>query len=180
MGDTRCYTPTVCLQCICLQVVEPKKAIVDEDVKKAEASAGAANAIKTECEDALAEAIPILEVRTAPPYLEHACSRLNRHNVRRLTGFLLPTHSCVHVCVIVLLQAAISALDTIKPADIKLVQSFKNPPGAIKIVMEAVCVLLDIKPQRCAAAVWIPSTPWPPPHNGLNKVLAHAHHAPSC
>jgi dynein heavy chain, axonemal len=40
------------------------------------------------------------------------------------------------------------ALDTIKPADIKLVQSFKNPPGAIKLVMEAVCVLLDIKPVK--------------------------------
>lgn len=40
------------------------------------------------------------------------------------------------------------ALDTIKPADIKLVQSFKNPPGAIKLVMEAVCVLLDIKPAK--------------------------------
>lgn len=40
------------------------------------------------------------------------------------------------------------ALDTIKPADIKLVQSFKNPPAAIKLVMEAVCVLLDIKPAK--------------------------------
>lgn len=40
------------------------------------------------------------------------------------------------------------ALDTIKPADIKLVQSFKNPPGAIKLVMEAVCVLLDLKPAK--------------------------------
>lgn len=29
------------------------------------------------------------------------------------------------------------------------VQSFKNPPGAIKLVMEAVCVLLDVKPTRC-------------------------------
>lgn len=89
-----------------LQVVEPKKAIVDADVAKAEAAAAAAKAIKTECEEALSEAIPILE-------------------------------------------AAISALDTIKPADIKLVQSFKNPPGAIKVVMEAVCVLLDAKPLRC-------------------------------
>ncbi len=51
-------------------------------------------------------------------------------------------------------QAAISALDTIKPADIKLVQSFKNPPGAIKLVMEAVCILLDIKPQRWGRASW--------------------------
>ncbi len=35
---------------------------MDQDVKKAEKAAAAANAIKTECEDALAEAIPILEV----------------------------------------------------------------------------------------------------------------------
>jgi hypothetical protein len=28
-----------------------------------------------------------------------------------------------------------TALDTIKPADIKLVQSFKNPPATIKLVM---------------------------------------------
>lgn len=33
---------------------------MDEDVRKAEASAAAANAIKTECEEALAEALPIL------------------------------------------------------------------------------------------------------------------------
>ncbi|KAF5830265.1 dynein heavy chain, N-terminal region 2-domain-containing protein [Dunaliella salina] len=87
------------------EVVEPKKAIVDVDVQKAEESANAANAIKKECEDALAEALPILE-------------------------------------------AALSSLDTIKPADIKLVQSFKSPPSTIKLVMEAVCVLLDVKPTR--------------------------------
>jgi dynein heavy chain len=40
--------------------VEPKKAIVDEDVRRAEEAAAAANAIKTECEEALAEALPIL------------------------------------------------------------------------------------------------------------------------
>ena len=60
-------------------MVEPKTAIVDTDVKTAEAAAAAANAIKMECEEALAEAIPIL-------------------------------------------NSAIAALDTIKPADIKLVQ----------------------------------------------------------
>jgi dynein heavy chain, axonemal len=47
-----------------------------------------------------------------------------------------------------ILEGAIAALDTIKPADIKLVQSFKNPPAGIKLVMEAVCVLLDTKPTR--------------------------------
>ncbi|CAG9466170.1 unnamed protein product [Pedinophyceae sp. YPF-701] len=46
------------------------------------------------------------------------------------------------------LEAALSALDTIKPADIKLVQSFKNPPAAIKLVMEAVCVMMGIKAAR--------------------------------
>lgn len=41
-------------------MVEPKKAIVDVDVAQAEEAAAAANAIKQECEDALAEAMPIL------------------------------------------------------------------------------------------------------------------------
>lgn len=44
------------------------------------------------------------------------------------------------------LAAAVSALDTIRSADIKLVQSFKNPPAAVKLIMEAVCVMLDVKP----------------------------------
>ena len=44
-----------------LEVVEPKKAIVDAEVAKAEESAAAANAIKTECEGALAVAMPVLE-----------------------------------------------------------------------------------------------------------------------
>ena len=48
------------------------------------------------------------------------------------------------------LNAAISALATIKTADIRLVQSFKNPPAAVKLVMEAVCVLLDAKPTMVA------------------------------
>jgi dynein heavy chain len=29
-------------------------------------------------------------------------------------------------------------------------QSFKNPPAAVKLVMEAVCVLLDAKPNMVA------------------------------
>lgn len=54
------YLICICPTLMCLQVVEPKKAIVDVDVKKAEEAAAAANAIKTECEAALAEALPIL------------------------------------------------------------------------------------------------------------------------
>eukprot|EP00951_Prasinocladus_malaysianus_P032294 scaffold313748_cov27-Prasinocladus_malaysianus.AAC.1 len=44
------------------------------------------------------------------------------------------------------LNSAIKALDTIKPADIKLVESFKSPPATVKLVMEAVCVMLGEKP----------------------------------
>ena len=87
------------------EVVEPKKAIVDEEVAAAAAKGEAAGEVKAECEALLAEAIPAL-------------------------------------------NAALEALDTIKPADIKLVQSFKNPPAAIKLVMEAVCVCLDVKPAK--------------------------------
>jgi len=87
------------------EVVEPKKAIVDEEVAAAQKQGDAANAIKQECEEALGEAMPALE-------------------------------------------AALAALDTLKPADIKQVQSFKNPPPMVKLVMEAVCVLLDVKPAR--------------------------------
>jgi hypothetical protein len=58
------------------QVVEPKKAIVDEDVRRAEEAAAAANAIKTECEEALAEALPIL---VGPQCRRTACRNLQCH-----------------------------------------------------------------------------------------------------
>ncbi|CAG0883773.1 unnamed protein product [Cyprideis torosa] len=45
---------------------------------------------------------------------------------------------------------AVSALNTLKPADITLVKAMKNPPGGVKLVMEAVCVMLDRKPERKA------------------------------
>jgi hypothetical protein len=31
-----------------------------------------------------------------------------------------------------------------------ITQSFKNPPAAVKLVMEAVCVMLDVKPTMVA------------------------------
>lgn len=46
------------------------------------------------------------------------------------------------------LEAAISALNTIKQADITLVKAMKNPPQAVKFVLEAVCVMKGIKPER--------------------------------
>uniref|UniRef100_A0A5K3F774 Dynein_heavy domain-containing protein n=1 Tax=Mesocestoides corti TaxID=53468 RepID=A0A5K3F774_MESCO len=46
------------------------------------------------------------------------------------------------------MEAALAALDTLKPADITIVKSMTNPPPGVKLVMEAVCVMRDIKPER--------------------------------
>ena len=46
------------------------------------------------------------------------------------------------------LEAAVAALNTLKKADIDLVKSMKNPPAGVKLVMEAVCVMKAIKPER--------------------------------
>ncbi|XP_063993893.1 dynein axonemal heavy chain 3 [Diachasmimorpha longicaudata] len=46
------------------------------------------------------------------------------------------------------LEAALSALDTLKPADVTIVKSMKSPPAGVRLVMEAVCVLKGVKPER--------------------------------
>ncbi|XP_064606960.1 dynein axonemal heavy chain 12-like isoform X2 [Liolophura sinensis] len=85
--------------------VEDTSKKVKEDEKVANEQAAAAQALKDECEDDLAEALPALE-------------------------------------------AALSALDTLKPSDITIVKSMKNPPSGVKLVMAAVCVMKDIKAEK--------------------------------
>ncbi|XP_071807320.1 dynein axonemal heavy chain 12-like isoform X1 [Asterias amurensis] len=46
------------------------------------------------------------------------------------------------------LEAALSALNTLKPADIAVVKTMKNPPSGVKLVMAAVCIMKDIKPEK--------------------------------
>ncbi|KAK3881286.1 hypothetical protein Pcinc_014272 [Petrolisthes cinctipes] len=46
------------------------------------------------------------------------------------------------------LSAATHALNTLKQDDIRVVKAMKNPPSGVKLVMEAVCVMLDLKPER--------------------------------
>ena len=41
-----------------------------------------------------------------------------------------------------LLEEATAALNTIKQDDIVFIKAMKNPPNGVKLVMEAVCVLL--------------------------------------
>ncbi|KAM6924384.1 dynein axonemal heavy chain 12 [Xenentodon cancila] len=48
------------------------------------------------------------------------------------------------------LEAALSALDTLKPTDITIVKSMKNPPSGVKLVMAAVCVMKEVKPDKRA------------------------------
>lgn len=47
-----------------------------------------------------------------------------------------------------ILNAANSALNTLTPQDIQIVKTMKSPPAVVKLVMEAVCILKDVKPDR--------------------------------
>ncbi|GLI65190.1 hypothetical protein VaNZ11_008652 [Volvox africanus] len=46
------------------------------------------------------------------------------------------------------LEAAISALNTLKPADITEVKGMKSPPGGVRRVLEAICIMKGIRPVR--------------------------------
>ena len=46
------------------------------------------------------------------------------------------------------LEAALAALNILKPADITVVKSMNNPPAGVKLVMSAVCVMKDVKPDK--------------------------------
>ncbi|XP_043287698.1 dynein axonemal heavy chain 7 isoform X2 [Venturia canescens] len=50
-----------------------------------------------------------------------------------------------------ILNAANAALNTLTPPDIQIVKTMKNPPAGVKLVMEAVCILKDVKPERVQA-----------------------------
>lgn len=47
-----------------------------------------------------------------------------------------------------IMKAALSALDTLTSNDISLVKSMKNPPPGVKLVMTAVCIMKNIKPNK--------------------------------
>ncbi|XP_070188303.1 dynein axonemal heavy chain 7-like isoform X3 [Littorina saxatilis] len=46
------------------------------------------------------------------------------------------------------LNAAMAALDTLTQADITVVKSMKSPPAGVRLVMEVICVLKGVKPER--------------------------------
>ncbi|XP_049877168.1 dynein axonemal heavy chain 12 [Pectinophora gossypiella] len=59
-----------------------------------------------------------------------------------------------------ILEDAIAALNTLKPADITIVKSMKNPPATVKLVMAAVCVIKQVAPDRI-----------PDPNNPGKKIM---------
>ena len=48
------------------------------------------------------------------------------------------------------LNSAVAALDTIKKPDIDLLKNMGSPPAAVKLILEAVCVMKDVKPDKVA------------------------------
>ncbi|XP_077275021.1 dynein heavy chain at 36C [Temnothorax americanus] len=47
-----------------------------------------------------------------------------------------------------ILDAANAALNTLTSQDIQIVKSMKRPPAGVRLVMEAICILKDVKPER--------------------------------
>ncbi|XP_036230121.2 dynein axonemal heavy chain 7 isoform X1 [Bactrocera oleae] len=47
-----------------------------------------------------------------------------------------------------ILNSALAALNTLTTADIAVVKTMKSPPIGVRIVMEAVCILKDVKPDK--------------------------------
>ena len=46
------------------------------------------------------------------------------------------------------LESAVRALDTIKKPDIDLVKGMGNPPAAVKLILEGVCVMMGVKAEK--------------------------------
>lgn len=46
------------------------------------------------------------------------------------------------------LEEANAALQTLTSQDVTLLRSMRNPPNGVRIVMEAVCIMKDVKPER--------------------------------
>ncbi|KAF6263196.1 dynein heavy chain 8 [Scenedesmus sp. NREL 46B-D3] len=66
-----------------------------------------------------------------------------------------------------ILNDALAALDTIKESDIAYIKKLQNPPPAIKLVLEAVCVVLDVKPGKGKDESGKPVTDYWKPSLGL-------------
>jgi dynein heavy chain len=118
-------------------VVQPKAAVVRDEEARAQEKADAAKAIKDECEADLAEVCGtgLSAGSDCVPCAVRGHTHVHMHGAQAIP----------------ILNEALSALDTIKEADVAYIKKLTNPPGAIKLVLEAVCVILDVKPVKVRA-----------------------------
>lgn len=122
--------------------VDAKKELVSADEKVANEAAAAAQAIKV-----------FTYFRS---HLMCLCSKMLLPNCFRLCQTLYRCFAAVFQddCegdlaeAMPALEAALSALDTLKPSDITVVKSMQNPPALVKLVMESICIMKGIKPER--------------------------------
>ena len=87
------------------------------------------------------------------------------NNIAEVAGILKSECEADLAVAIPILEDAIAALNTLKPTDITLVKAMKNPPDTVKLVLAAVCVMLNVPPDRSVDPVtgkksidyWAPS-----------------------
>eukprot|EP00966_Prymnesium_polylepis_P167705 3876692-Prymnesium_polylepis.1 len=48
----------------------------------------------------------------------------------------------------VALNSAVAALDTIRKQDIDLIKGMNNPPATVRLILECVCVMMEVKPEK--------------------------------
>lgn len=72
--------------------------------------------------------------------------------------------SCASIMadVMPLIHEAEAALNALAPADITGIRTMKNPPVSVKIVMEAICILKDVKPDKISAGAGSSDEYWGP------------------
>lgn len=121
--------------------VEAKSKVVRVDEEAATIKANEAQALKNECESDLAEAIPALEA---------ALSALDTLKVSTLQLHCFIVSSLATQTIAVQIVEQVELPVSFQPSDVTIVKSMKNPPSGVKLVMSAVCVMKEIKPDKIA------------------------------
>ncbi|ELK12135.1 Dynein heavy chain 3, axonemal [Pteropus alecto] len=115
---------------------DAKKLVVQADEKEADKAAAVAQGIKVR----RAGGVGVTRVPLPPPEGLAPLCRCLPFLQNECEGDLAEAMPA--------LEAALAALDTLNPADISLVKSMQNPPGPVKLVMESICVMKGLKPER--------------------------------
>lgn len=112
--------------------VDAKRKLVSADEKVANEAAAAAKLIKVYMSDSF-----------------HFKITLHLHNFINIKLFIFQDDCEGDLAeAMPALEAALAALDTLKPSDITLLKSMQNPPALVKLVLESICIMKGIKPER--------------------------------